>query len=83
MNSIPSAPKQRKPDLTIEFCHAEPGAPIFVSITSGKAQSDYWCERIPSDFGVGVRFRKILGRQDARLRQRGLRRAPGHGELAP
>jgi hypothetical protein len=25
----------------------------------GKQQNGYWCERIPSDFGIAVRFRKI------------------------
>jgi hypothetical protein len=59
MNTISSAPKQRKHELTIEFLPAEPGAPIFVSITQAGRQSDYWFERIPADFGVGVRVRKI------------------------
>lgn len=55
----PSVKPSRKSELTIEASPAEPGAPIFVSITSKGQQSDYWCERIPADFGVGVRFRKI------------------------
>lgn len=46
--------------IKIEVSRAEPGMPVFVSITDERGnQSDYWVERIPADFGIGVQFRKI------------------------
>jgi hypothetical protein len=51
--------KPRRGALTIEFSRAEPGAPVLVNITDAHGQSDYWVDRLPSDWGVAARFRKI------------------------
>ena len=45
--------------IKLEVDAAPAGMPLFVSITDQHGQSDYWMERIPADFGIGVSVRKI------------------------
>lgn len=46
--------------IKVEVSRAEPGMPLFVTILDEKdRRSDYWYERIPADFGVGIRVRKV------------------------
>src|SRR4051794_36418411 len=59
VTTIPHQTPTRKSELAISISHAEPGMPILVNITCDRKQSDYWAEHIPTDSGIGVRFRKI------------------------
>lgn len=60
MNSITKTQKKSKPELKIEYSRGDDGAPVLVSITDARGRcSDYWCERIPSDWGVALCMRKM------------------------
>lgn len=47
-----------KPARTMRFIAHENGVHI-LALTVGKQTSRYFCQRIPADFGVGVRLEKF------------------------
>lgn len=59
MNSSTPLRSKVKAKPTITAFDSPPGEPILVSVVDGRRHSEYWAERIPSDWGVAVRFRKI------------------------
>ena len=57
-----------KTALKIEISEGGPGMPACVSVYDGKMtfreRSDYWVDLLKTDFGTGLRFRKIWEHDD-------------------